>query len=356
MSKLLIRLFIVSVLSLISCGYNPDTSSYDTVANSDKYPARALRLIEGIESGRLADYDSIIAAFGDLYSNNAELLDDGRWLKVIERLGAKFRFRAEQLVGQGMRSYLQAARYFTLACLARPQDDRLRSRHLLFATWEKAIADSVVPADFDPQKSQLDLKGRLALLKYFELGDSNHRQFAADYILPQIFAGRSLQKAFNSSVTRDLSAADKCFLDIMDVRHESFESVVGAFTEPRIDLVAAQIVRQRGDWYAAELYFRPLDSITTDYTVALELPNPASSDSSRSDSQLLALDFHPEIPTTRWRPGSIASAYRWFRYGGSLKSVAVGLYERQGDSTAYVRVAESGEPLLALPSSVLVTK
>ncbi len=354
MSRLLIALSFLLILLLVACGYNPDTPSYDTIANPDKYPARALRLIDGIESGRLADYDSILTAFGDLYSNNAELLDDSRWLRVIERLGAKFRFRAEQFVGQGMHSYLQASRYFALASLARPQDDRLKGRHLLFASWEKAVADSLIPPEFDPQKSQLDVKARLELLKYFELGDSLHREFAREYVLPQLFAGRSLQKALNSSATHELSEVDKCFLNMMNVGHEPVESVVGSFTEPRIDLVAARISRRHGDWYAAEFYFRPQDSLENDYAVALNLP-AATSETGLSNGGV-ALDFHPQIPTTHWRPGHIASAYRWFRYGGALQSVTLGLYERHGDSTAYVRVAESGEPLLALPSSVFVSK
>jgi hypothetical protein len=356
MAKFFICISIATALLAASCGYNPDSPSYDTKANPDKFPVRALKLIEGIESNQLTDYDSILAAFGDLYSNNTELLDDRRWLKVIERLGAKFRFRAEQYVGQGMHSYLNAARYFALASLARPQDDRLRGRHLLFATWARAVADSVVTADFDPQKSQLGLRGRLTLLKYFELGDSTHRQFASEYILPQIFGGRSLGKVLNSSTMHDLPATDKCFLETMNVGHEPIESVVGSFTEPRIDLVAAQVSRRYADWYAAELYFRPLDSIKTDYTVALKLPNPNSPSAGKSESEMLALDFHPEIPTSAWHPGKVASAYRWFRYSGELRSVSVGLYERRGDSTAYVRVAESGQPLLSLPVAALVTK
>ncbi len=341
---------------VVGCGYDPSTPAYNTSANQDKFPADALNLLDGIESGRLADPEAILAEFGDLYSNNSQLLDDPRWLKVIERLGSKFRFRAEQFVGQGMKSYLQAARFFGLASLARPTDSRLRARHQLFATWEKAVADSVASPNFDPQKSPLDLKGRLTLLKYFLLGDSAHQRFAQEFVLPQILAGRSLPKALNSSTTHDFPAADQCFLDVINVRKQTSEERVGGFIEPRVDLVAVQIVPQHGDWYAAELYFRPLDSMKYDYTVALEMTAPDSSSLGRTDGRLLAFDFHPTVPTTRWRPNKIAAAYRWFRYGGPVAPVSVGVYTRSGDSTAYVRVQDSGEPLLVLPPTIFVSR
>ncbi len=339
------------------CGFNPDRPAYDTTLNPDGFPIAALKLIDRIDSGGLVGFDSITTAFGELYTTNAELLDDPRWLAVVERIGAKFRSQADRWVKEGMPSYLKAARYYSLAALARPGDDRLRERHQLFAVWERAVNDSIVAPNFDPQKSTSDLKSRLALLKYFMLGDSLHRDFAQDYIIPQLFGGRAPDKVLNPSLTRDLSIADKCFLEMLGAKHEPFESRIASFTEPRIDLVAAQIVRQHDDWYAAELYFVPQESLKVNYTVALQIPTSESAKvQATAVGKALAFDFHPDLPTSHWRTNQMAAAYRRFRYAGPAVPVLVGLYDDRPDSTRYVRVQESGEPLFTLPVSVFVAR
>ncbi|HVP06555.1 MAG TPA: hypothetical protein VMS71_01845 [Candidatus Acidoferrum sp.] len=348
---------LASAVLASSCGYNPDRPAYDTTLNPDGYPIAALKLIDRIDNGQLVEFDSITAAFGDLYTTNAELLDDPRWLAVVERIGAKFRSQADRWVKEGIPSYLKAARYYSLAALARPGDDRLRERHQLFAVWEHAVTDSIVAPNFDPQKSAFDLRGRLALLKYFMLGDSLHRDFAQDYIIPQLFGGRAPDRVLNPSLTRDLSIADKCFLEMLGAKHEPFESRIAAFTEPRIDLVAAQIVHQHDDWYAAELYFVPQESLKVNYTVALEIPTSGSQkEPATALSRALAFDFHPDLPTSHWRANQMAAAYRRFRYIGPAQPVLVGLYDDRPDSTRYVRVQESGEPLFTLPVTVFVAR
>ncbi|MEW6050446.1 MAG: hypothetical protein AB1644_05210 [Candidatus Zixiibacteriota bacterium] len=340
---------------LSGCGYDPETPVYDTTKNPDKFPSPALSLLDGVRSGSLDSYDTVVASFGNLYTGNPELLDDYRWRKVIERLGVQFKFKAEQAAEAGIVGFARAAQFYGLASMARPHDERLRNRQELFAGWIQAISDSIIPGDFDPEKVKLSEADELALLKYFVLGDTLHREFARQYLIPELLVINPLDKPAS---TENISSADRLFRVLLGLKQESPHGRIGVFSDPPIDLVAAQITRQSGDWCAAEFYFVPHESLTVNYTVAFRIQAADSSakGGTLADSQDLVFDFRPVVPTSRWKSGEPAGVYRRFRYAGPAVELQLGLYERGADSAHFVRVLETGERFLTLPTSTFQSK
>lgn len=351
------RLFIgiLIALGLAGCGYNPDSPVYDTAGNPDGFPVAAVKLIEAVQGGQLNSFESLVGAFGDLYTTSPELLDDYRWRAVIERLGVQFRIKAEKGAEAGIVGYRSAAQYYDLASMARPKDERLQQRKELFAGWLQAIEDSIIPPDFDPVKKPVPASTELSLMKYFLLGDSLHRRFAEQMLLPELSVVGSLSKP---GIEAGASVSDRCFLKLLRLTQETPRGKIGTFTEPTIDLVAAQIRPQAGDWYAAELYFLPHQKLTADYTVAFRMTarDTVGQSGTAAAGHDLAFDFHPVQPTSGWKNGELAGVYRRFRYTGAPVELAIGLYETAADSAHYVRVGETGERLLVLPATTFQAK
>ncbi len=349
-----ITCFALILFVLTSCGYNPDKKAYDTTGNPEKFPPRALALIDGIESGKLGTFDTITASFADLYTEHPELLDNSPWRDVVGRLGAKFKSRAEQLASQGPSMFSTAARFFTLAAFARPQDERLQANTRLFGVWEKAVLDSVVPPDFDPDNKKLPLSEQLMVLKYFMLSDSLHQEFGKEYLVPHLLDVHTASSALKSDSPGGLSPDDRCFLLSLGYKGRLPSTTLASFGEPKIDLVSMRISRQAGSWYAAEFYFMPHEKLTSDYRVAFRL---FSTDTTLSGPERqLAFDFHPEARSTDWKPGFIATAYRRFIYTGPPTQALVGLYERIADSTHFVPLRDSGTPLYTSPATVFAQR
>jgi len=182
--KRLVSSFAVALI-ILGCGQNPDKKAYDTLANPDGFPKLALQLVDSIENGQLRSYDAITSSFGELYSTQPDLLDNSQWEKVVSLLGVKFRLHGDSLAARGVSSYAAAAQMYTLASFARPQDDRVSARRVLFDVWTKALADSIISPSYviDPQK--ISLNEQLNTLKYFMLGDSLQQRFGREYLLAQ---------------------------------------------------------------------------------------------------------------------------------------------------------------------------
>lgn len=342
--------FAIIAILFAGCGYNPDKKAYDTTGNPEKFPARALALVDGIESGKLGTFDTITATFADLYTEHPELLDNSPWREVVGRLGAKFKSHAEQLASQGPSMFSTAARFFTLAAFARPQDERLQANTRLFGVWERAVLDSIVPPDFDPDNKKLPLSEQLAVLKYFMLSDSLHRAFGQEYLVPHLLDVHTASAALRSDSQSSLSPEDRCFLLSLGYKGRLPVTLLASFGEPKIDLVAMKISRQAGSWYAAEFYLLPHEKLSSDYRIAFRL---YSADTALSPAERqLAFDFHPEVRSTEWKPGFVTTAYRRFIYSGPPTQAMVGLYERIADSTHFVPLRDSGTPLYTSPISV----
>ena len=352
------NLFILLVILLLvsGCGQDPTKAVYDTRSNPEGYPARACLMLDLMESGQLATYDSITAAFGELYTSFPELLDDQQWQQIIERLGVKFRYRADQLVDSGVSFYAEASKLLTLAAFARPLDDRLQHRYAMFATWDKAIADSIVSQKFDPGTNPLGVPEQLRILRYFLLDDSIHQQFAREFLVPRLLNKQAAEAALKATGPNQLPTIDKCFLTTLGFKYRGPGRPMASFAEPAIDLMATQISRQPNGWYHAEFYFIPRESLLTDYVVALRI---ATADSASATPQTtfrqLSFDFHPTRPTTSWKPGEIAPAYRRFALNGPISQIAVGIIDKSSDSAQFVPLRDTGEPMVILSPSVLPT-
>lgn len=351
--RIILCLSIIGLL-LFGCGYNPDQKAYDTAKNPNGFPPKALALVDGLELGQLVTFDTIVASFADLYTNQPELLDNPQWRTVIGRLGAKFKFKAEQLAAQGVSRFADASKYYTLAAFARPDDDRLQNHKLLFDTWERAVQDSVVSARFDPDDKSLSLSDQLAVLKYFVLSDSLHQQFGKEYLLPQLIDVRTASALLKGDLPSGLSVSDVCFLLTLGFKGRVPSATIASFAEPKIDLVSMRISRQSGQWYAAEFYFVPREKLTSDFHIAFRLTAP---DSTKSEgTRQIPYDFRPESPSTTWKPGQIAAGYRRFIYDGPPTQAMVGLYEKSADSTHFLPLRDSGAPLYVGPATVFTQR
>jgi hypothetical protein len=345
----------VIVALLLGCGYDPEQPVYDTTKNPGEYPPQAVLLIDRIDKGTLLEHDSITYAFADLYTNHPEMLDNKDWLQIISRLGVKFRYHADNLVEQGIANYDQAASLYTLAAFARPSDERLQNRRLLFSAWERARYDSLIPAGFDPETTPIGLDDQLRILRYFMLADSTSRQFAEEFLVPRVLNAPAVESAFETVPgRRQLSTADKCFLTTLGFTYRGPGQPLASFAEPAIDLVASQITAQPGGWYHAELYFIPRESLQVDYTIAFRISNSPVIDSGMTETtRWVPFDFHPAKPATTWKAGEIAPAYRRFAFSGPIGDFAVGLFQTSPDSAHFIRLRDTGEPLLVLPASTV---
>jgi hypothetical protein len=341
---------ILSLAAIVSgCGYNPEKKAYDTAANPQGFPQKALQLVDGVESGRLGTIDSITSMFADLYTDNPELLDNPEWRTVVTRLGSKFKFKAEQYSSQGPASFDEAADFYTLASFARPGDSRLAARKSLFETWEQAVNDSIVSPPLLSDTHPASLPEKLTLLKYFMLSDSVHREFGQSYLLPQLIDVRMVSNALKSDSEGGISLSDRCFLLSLGFKGKLPTQSLATFSEPKVDLTSVRISKQAGNWYAAELYFIPREKIDSDFHIAFRLAAPDSSNHVLSLTK--TLDFLPEDKTTKWHPGSVVAAYRRFTYDGGPTQVQVGLYQKSADSVHFVPLRDSGSPLyLGSPS------
>jgi hypothetical protein len=338
MQRFFLCLLIVALL--VGCGYDPEKKVYDTAKNPDGFPSKALQLVDGVESEQLASFDTITTFFADLYTEHPQLLDNPDWRVVVGRLGAKFKFKAEQLSAQGPSMFDRAADFYTLATFARPDDQRLAARKSLFATWEKAQDDSLVSPALMSESHPATLAQKLPLLKYFMLSDSTHRQFGQEYLLPQLLDVRTVSTALKSDSESGLATPDRCFLLNLGFKGRVPATTLATFAEPKIDLVSVRISHQNGNWYAAEMYFMPRERISADFHVAFRL---AVADSSKINfSTLRMLDFLPEDRSSSWKPGAMAAAYRRFTYDGPPMYVQVGLYEKSADSVHFVPLRDSG--------------
>jgi hypothetical protein len=341
----------LAALALLGCGYDPDTTVYDTLANPDGYPKLALNLIDGIEKGQLATYDAITASFTELYSAQPDLLDNPQWEKIVGRLGIKFRLGADSLAALGIQRYREAADLYTLASFARPLDQKGQERKQLFDVWLAAVRDSIVgPSQFADPRSAI-MADQLALLKFFLMGDSLHQKFGQDFLLQQLLDMDSVEAALKPSSTHPLTEVDRCFLAVSGLKKYTGSGSIVTFGEPGIELVAARITRQRGNWYAAELYFIPQDKLKDDFSIALRI-TPADSAGANAPSPLV-FDFRAQPATTSWMKGNVYGAYRRFVCDVPLGKVEAGLYNRRADRIEFAPIRESGRPLFALPASVL---
>jgi hypothetical protein len=344
------------LLALGGCGYNPDDSAYDTAKNPDQFPPAALSLVDRLQSGELNRMNAISEAFGDLYTNHSNLLDNGKWLSVVERLGAKFGYRAGQLRDSGVQCYSQAAEYYQLAAFACPNDVRLQHQAGLFGTWlaavERGFIDSASLRSGTPP-----LNSVLSTSRYFVLADSLHREFFEANLLRPWQDNLKSAGQLTPSVVGRLSAIDRTFMAYAGFNIDLPTEKAAVFLAPKIDLVAVQVRRLGADAYTIEAYFLPHEPVLTDVTIALRLV-AAGADSLRpefnKDSRFSQIDILPLMPSSTWKPDRLAAVAAGIGYNTTLKSVSLGLFERHPGGLEFLGIDGRADQFLPLDSSELL--
>jgi len=329
---------LVAVVLLTGCGYSPDKPVYDTVENPDGFPVMAVQLLDDIENDQLTGLDEISEAFGQLYTEHSELLDNAAWRAIIDRLGLRLHYKARQLLRQGLPGFTGASGYFMLAAFARPKDPEVTRDGRLFTCWRKAVTDTTAGALIDSLAQDSSPAVRLNLARFFMLNDSLHRQFGREYLIGNLFASPSGESAISGSA--GLTALDRAFAAHLGLYDFPREEAMVSFGEQSVDLLCAGFVPLGENVYRAELYFYPRERIESDYSVALRITTAGVSAESLFDPlRFVPFDFPPEVPTSRWEKGKVAAAYRIIRFLDPISDVAVGLVDVSAEPRRYLKPA-----------------
>ncbi len=350
-SKIVFATLILSAsLFFIQCGYDPNQPVYDYTLNPDGFPEAALLVLRGVESDSVAGYQQIIGAFGNLYSAQPQLLDNPDWQVIIQRLGAKLRYKADNLALVGLSKYSDAADLYTLAAFARPNDARSVEQRDLFEVWNRAIADSLVrTSDWISGKGP-DLPTRLGIARAFVLDDSLAGVFAKRYLIPRLFFSTPSQKVLDLQSHGSLTDADRALANLLGLNVRPPQSRLAVFNRPSIELVCAEFLPAGPGTIRAAIYFIPRQKIDSNFTVALRLQG---SDPTASGSGEINLDFLPATPTSKWKTGRFAVAFRKFRFSGRPESAMIGLYDNSSAEPRFVEIEGSGVRLLTVPTGSL---
>jgi len=314
MKHLIIVLFVAVLFA--GCGSREDEGIYDTDANSDGFPARAVEIVRGIKGGTLVGGEAIMSAFGDLYTQHSDLLDNEKWKGVIDRLGAHFQKTADSLAQLGVGSFTPAAEYYQLGSFARPEDPELRKLANLFGCW--LAVDQNIQSDLAAlNDTGYGLDRILPVTRYFLMGDSLHQQFFRSY-LSAAFVNR-IEKAnlLSSADSGGLAGVDRALLVYAGLSDGTDLGKLTNFALPSIDFVAARVSPLDSVEYRLELYFRPREVIREELQVYLGLQI--------SGQGPVATNIVPKTPTTAWELNKIAVINRKIHCPGKLEAVAVGL-------------------------------
>ena len=325
-SRVLVFLCMIGLCLLIGCGAEEEAPVYDTTANPHGFPKAACDMLDAIEAGQLATYDVITEAFGRLYLENQELLENRHWQEVIKLLGRKFHHRADEMLQQGVTSYTRAAGFYLLAAFANPNDARLSEKAQLFTAWKETVEK--LDYNYVPLPTSHELTDRLDFLRCFVLGDSLQRRFAEEYLVHQLLDSLRATTGLVGPGGKELSLADKALITWLwyfDIRITEEVSYIGDSFLTAI--VTYRVVPIGSDRYRLELYFRPSSKIEAEdlaLTVLVDSTNyrPASV---FDVEDCLALSFEPIKPTSTWKPLEIQVAAIEFTFPNSPKRMVVTL-------------------------------
>ncbi len=351
MLKRVIPFLLVALIA--GCGYNPESPVYDTAKNPDDFPQQALQLLNNIEDTTWTSYDKITGAFADLYTEHSELLDNDDWRHVIDRLGEKFRYRADQYMERGPAGYTQAAAYFQLASFARPSDKKAHEAARLFSTWSDMVEDSILTYRFTTDSHGPTVEQKVRLLRHFELGDSLHQSFADKYLKYQLFEGMLSGRRLPDSITGRLPDADQVFLSYEGLASDYSPDILARFQNPSIDLLAANLVPLKPGWYRVELYFLPKQKLPRNYTIAVRVP--VNDTAAVADSTgFLPFDFEPVEPMVEWPMDQVKAVAKQIYVETPPSEIRVGLYERPSSPTKFVKIEGTDQSLVTLTVSTIL--
>lgn len=294
-------LCMIGMCLLIGCGAEEEVAVYDTTANPHGFPTPACDMLDAIEAGRLATYDVITEAFGRLYLENQELLENRHWQEVIKLLGRKFHHRADEMLQQGVTSYTRAAGFYILAAFANPNDAELSEKAQLFTAWKETVEK--LDYNYVPLPTSYELTDRLDFLRCFVLGDSLQRRFAEQYLIHEL-----LDSMVATEVATDLSSispVDGMLLAYLRMVPIASAGPITTWKTPPVHLLARRLVAVGPQRVRAELYFTAVDAVSENFRVALAV-DPVAEGDSVSPGGIPEYRYHiPQVPTSSWSPHRI---------------------------------------------------
>jgi len=306
---------LLMVILLVGCGQHEE-AVYDTAANPDGFPPKALQIISDVKGGTLAGGDAIMNAFGELYTQHSELLDNEKWKVVIDRLGIYFRKTADSLAGVGLGSFGLAAEYYQLSSFARPEDIPLRATANLFSCW--LTPDESVRPQLDALKNaDFGMDAILPVTRYFAMGDSLQQQFFESHLRSEFKKRIEGANLATEDKIAALGSADRAVLVYAGLADASLLQKLATFSPPEIDLVGARVAALDSVEYRLELYFVPRVVIAEKLQVYLGLQS----------SQLGAatVNIAPKTPTTAWEQNRVVAVSRKLHCPGRLEALGVGI-------------------------------
>lgn len=338
---------LISLMLLTGCGINPDEPVYDTVNNPDNFPDQAVSLVANIQSGQLGESDAIIDAFSDLYSENPGLLGHNEWKEVVLKLGIKLRHKADQLAKEGLVGYSKAAGLYQVAAFARPHDPRVLAMDKLFSRWQGEASDSLISLGRAERSSRTDLGiivAEIEQLKRFQFADSLSTEFARLYLHNLLFEPFTSDRTRADAIFDNLSRPEKAFLHSIGVSDRPLETSIGRFDQPKIDLVAVDLIKLTGSEYRAEVYFLPRESISDDLTVAFWVDSHDTLPGGQAASaNYFPYDINPVEASSKWPTDQVSVAYRKFSFDWPISAVSVGLYSQSEKEVRFLPIVSSAE-------------
>ncbi|MEW5795931.1 MAG: hypothetical protein AB1772_06175 [Candidatus Zixiibacteriota bacterium] len=342
------RVFVpVLAVLCISCSREKTQAVYNTDQNPDQFPAQAVVIIDRIESGEMTGSAAITEAFGDLYTQHSELLDNVEWKKVIDRLGNWFEILADSLAGLGPPSFSRAAEYYQLSSFGRPEDTLRRRQAALYGCWSAATNDRNVDLTH-LSRGNYSLGDVLTAARYFLFRDTLNQQFFTTALIPRVQKQLAAAGALAPEATSQLPRADRGLLALAGLGEIAELGKLKSFPALGIDLIAARVAQKDSATCRAEFYFLPHQSLTDSVQIYLRV------DSEELGSTLLT--FSPQPATTTWLPGQLVPVAWQFSHPARITQAAVGLCDFAAPRPNFFRPEGFQRDLLPLEAADIVSK
>lgn len=343
---LLILLSMAALGALLGCGSEDKGRVYDTNANPHGFPKAACDLLDAIETGQLATYDVITEAFGRLYLENNEMLENRHWQEVIRRLGSGFHRRADSLATRGVQHYTQAAGFYILAAFADPNDKSLSERARLFTAWKETTEG--LGSGYLTSPTSDYLPDRLDFISHFVLGDSIEQAFADRYLTHRLLDSAAAAPTFRK-VLDGLDPADRALMSFLGYAEPIVAKPLVAWEEPSVGLMAYQFTPVGPERYRGELYFLLGQQFSPD--ILVELLFDASEQDQSADQPQAGAALHLELPASDGEAGRVGIAHTVFAGQRPQGEFQLSLKHPGADSSRLV-TTDGAQSVVRLPVSM----
>lgn len=246
---------LVSSIIVSGCGQRLENSIYDTATNPDSLPSMACELLDRIAFGRMATADSVTAGFNQLYTQHSELFENETWRGIITTMGPLFASRADSLTAHGPLGYTEAAKYYLLASLARPDNPEAYERSHFFEGWLRAV--EMEPQATTKSDASMRFDEIMRTTRLLMLGDSVQQRFGREMVVNR-YLDSLIEQAESDTVT--FGPADRALLTWLGSAEVGSFEVECSFGDPPILLVAHEATPWGEAGVMIELYFRSEDS------------------------------------------------------------------------------------------------